>query len=121
MKLRDELPDWEKIFAEAEQRLEEVVAALPDYLRREAESIPCLLEKWPDKSLDPDTMGFYPYFEEGKVSSERGPILLYLGTIHTICELEGKSFADEVERTYLHELGHVIGFDEDDLADRGLD
>jgi len=30
-------------------------------------------------------------------------------------------FREEVERTYLHELGHYLGWDEDDVAARGLD
>jgi predicted Zn-dependent protease with MMP-like domain len=30
-------------------------------------------------------------------------------------------FRDEVRLTYLHELGHYLGWDEDELAARGLD
>ena len=30
-------------------------------------------------------------------------------------------FRDEVHTTYLHELGHYLGLDEDDLTERGLE
>lgn len=119
----DALPplDWDELFRVAEERLAKVLGNLPDELQREAEQIPCVLEKWPDDSLEPDTLGFYPYFEEDRISPERGPILLYLGSIFTVCEYEGTDFGEEVETTYLHELGHHLGLDEDDLRDRGLE
>jgi predicted Zn-dependent protease with MMP-like domain len=34
---------------------------------------------------------------------------------------DAATFREEVRRTYLHELGHYLGLDEDDLADRDLD
>ena len=30
-------------------------------------------------------------------------------------------FADEVHTTFMHELGHFLGLDEDDLYERGLE
>lgn len=32
-----------------------------------------------------------------------------------------ETFRDETRLTYLHELGHYLGWDEDELAARGLD
>jgi predicted Zn-dependent protease with MMP-like domain len=41
-------------------------------------------------------------------------------TIEEFCVEEGGDFTDEVRVTYLHELGHHLGWDEDDLEGRGL-
>jgi predicted Zn-dependent protease with MMP-like domain len=37
------------------------------------------------------------------------------------CEDAGTTFQEEVRRTYLHELGHYLGLDEEALAERDLD
>ena len=36
-------------------------------------------------------------------------------------EEDEEIFREEVHTTYLHELGHYLGLDEDDLFDRGLE
>ena len=36
-------------------------------------------------------------------------------------EEDEEFFCDEVHTTYLHELGHYLGLDEDELTERGLD
>ena len=59
--------------------------------------------------------------EDGAVSDSNGPIFLYIGTIYRMCLEEGLEFEEEVHRTYLHEFGHHIGWDEDDIAERDLD
>ena len=48
-------------------------------------------------------------------------IILYLKNLWDYAELDRHIFRDEVRLTYLHELGHYFGWDEDDLAARGLD
>jgi len=48
-------------------------------------------------------------------------ILLYLENLWEFAEGSEDVFREEVERTYLHELGHYLGWDEDDVAARGLD
>ena len=40
--------------------------------------------------------------------------------IDEFCADEGEDFDDEVRLTYLHELGHHLGWDEGDLEARGL-
>ena len=47
-------------------------------------------------------------------------ILLFLDNLWAFAEADRESFAEEVETTFLHELGHYLGLDEDDVADRGL-
>ena len=48
-------------------------------------------------------------------------ILLFLGNLWEFAEADETAFLDEVRITYLHELGHYFGWDEDDLAARDLD
>jgi len=38
-----------------------------------------------------------------------------------LAEGDGNSFRDEIRATFLHELGHFLRLDEDDLAERGLE
>ena len=47
--------------------------------------------------------------------------LLFLGNILEEADEAGTTFEEEVGRTYLHELGHYLGLDEDALAERDLD
>ena len=48
-------------------------------------------------------------------------ILLYLESLWDFAEKDAEIFREEVRLTYLHELGHYFGWDEDELAARGLD
>lgn len=48
-------------------------------------------------------------------------ILLYLENLWDFAERDPEIFRAEVRQTYLHELGHFLGWDEDELTARGLD
>lgn len=48
-------------------------------------------------------------------------ILLYVENLWDFAEEDADIFRDEVRLTYLHELGHYLGWDEDELTARGLD
>ena len=112
-------PPWEQLFEQAETLLADLLRSLPQELRAEAERVPCLLEKWPPEG--DDALGRCLSFEEHVISQAPGPFVLYLGTIYRACIEHGLDFLDEVRVTYLHELGHHLGLDEDDLAERGLE
>jgi len=99
--------------------------ALPEEIRAEAVKIPCLMRSWhPDVARGDEEarelLGEYLSYEEDRVSEVYGPIVLYLEAIEVFCEEEGLDFEDEVRATYLHELGHHFGWDEEDLISRGL-
>jgi predicted Zn-dependent protease with MMP-like domain len=47
-------------------------------------------------------------------------ITLFLETLWDEAGEDLDAFADEVRTTYLHELGHYFGWDEEDLEERGL-
>ncbi|HVW21975.1 MAG TPA: metallopeptidase family protein [Opitutaceae bacterium] len=48
-------------------------------------------------------------------------IFLYLDNLWDYAEEDVAVFREEVRLTYLHELGHYLGWDEGQLAARGLD
>jgi predicted Zn-dependent protease with MMP-like domain len=109
---------WEELFERADKTVQRTITSLPAPIREHAEKIATLLEKWPPD--DSDMLGQFHGFEENHISETLGPLFLYLGPIHQLCAEENTSFEDEVRITYLHELGHFIGLDENDLDERGL-
>lgn len=48
-------------------------------------------------------------------------ILLYLDNLWDYAGHDLEAFKEETHMTYLHELGHYFGWDEDELTARGLD
>jgi len=110
---------WESLKAEAADIVEKTVAELPPEIQAEALKVPCLFE--PENPDDPDLLGLYCDFVPGEVSAANGPIILYLATLADYCADEDIDFAEEVRLTYLHELGHHLGWDEGDLEARGLE
>jgi predicted Zn-dependent protease with MMP-like domain len=110
---------WEKLKARAEATVEATLAELPPEILEEAKKVPVILDRRCKE--DPEILGQYNFFEPGEVSAANGPILLYLEAIDEFCLDEGADFEEEVKLTYLHELGHHLGWDEGDLEERGLD
>jgi predicted Zn-dependent protease with MMP-like domain len=109
---------WETLKSRAGSIIEKTIAELPAEILSEAQKVPVLFEEQcPD---DPDILGIYGHFTPNEIGEANGPIILYLAAIDDFCADEGGDFADEVRLTYLHELGHHLGWDEDDLEARGL-
>jgi predicted Zn-dependent protease with MMP-like domain len=110
--------------AEVEATLE----ALPKPLRERAEKVPVTFERQPNAGLqadgiEPDTLGLFtgPEFsDEGNVPMPP-QIILFLENIWDFAEGDEEIFRDEVHTTFLHELGHYLGLDEDELTERGLE
>ena len=48
-------------------------------------------------------------------------IILFLENLWDFAEGDESVFREEVATTLLHELGHYLGLDEDELTDRGLE
>ncbi len=109
---------WETLKARAQRVIERTIGELPPEVLAEAQKVPVLFET--ESQTDPDILGTYGHFTLNEVGEADGPIILYLATIDDYCREEGGDFAAEVRLTYLHELGHHLGWDEDDLEARGL-
>jgi predicted Zn-dependent protease with MMP-like domain len=122
--------DWPKLHALALEEVEATLAALPAPLRDRAQPLPVTFERVPNAAhrrdgIEPDTLGLFvgPEFADEETTSLPLPpqIILFLENIWDLVEADEEVFREEVHTTYLHELGHYLGLDEDDLFDRGLE
>jgi len=120
--------DWEKKRALALAEVEALLAALPPPLRERAQKLPVTFEPCPNAALqadgiEADTLGLFTgaeFADEGQVPLPP-QIILFLGNLWDFAEGDEEIFREEVHTTYLHELGHYLGLDEDELTDRGLE
>jgi predicted Zn-dependent protease with MMP-like domain len=75
--------------------------------------------------IERDTLGLFVGPEFGDEENTTLPlppqIILFLENIWDLAEAGEEFFRDEVHTTYLHELGHYLWLDKDDLFDRGLE
>jgi predicted Zn-dependent protease with MMP-like domain len=103
---------------------------LPEPIRELARAVPVFIERKPSEDIvhegiETDVLGLFSGSAHGTDNGDDLPmppqIFLYLESIWDLAEGDEKIFADEVRLTYLHELGHYLGWDEEDLAARGLD
>ena len=104
--------------------------SLPPDLRALARGVPVHYEQKPAPDLlaegfEPDILGLFTGSPHGTELSTDNPapaqILLYLDSLWDFAEEDVEAFRAEVRLTYLHELGHYLGWDEDELTARGLD
>ena len=117
-----------KLEALAASEVEATLAALPVPLREQAHKLPITFEPHPNcalqaEGIEPDTLGLFtgPEFADAEHSTLPPQIILFLGNIWDIAEGDEEIFREEVRITLLHELGHYLGLDEDDLTERGLE
>ncbi len=103
---------------------------LPPEIRPLARNVPVHYERVPDADIiaegfEPDILGLFTGSAHGEELAHDNPappqILLYLENLWDFAEEDVEIFRDEVRLTYLHELGHYLGWDEDEVAARGLD
>ena len=103
---------------------------LPAEIRKLAGGVAVHYEIAPSEELiaegfEPDILGLFsgsPHGTELALDSPVPPqILLYLASLWEFADGNVEAFREEVRVTYLHELGHYLGWDEDQLTARGLD
>jgi predicted Zn-dependent protease with MMP-like domain len=77
------------------------------------------------EGIEPDTLGLFSGAanneDPGLDNTIPPQIYLYLENLWSYAGCDRRVFQDEVRLTYLHELGHFLGWDEEELAARGLD
>jgi predicted Zn-dependent protease with MMP-like domain len=119
--------NWKKLQALALAEVEATLAALPKPLRERAEKLPVTFERQPNAGLqadgiEADTLGLFtgPEFADEENVPMPPQIILFLNNIWDFAEGDEEIFRDEVHTTFLHELGHYLGLDEDELTERGL-
>ena len=103
---------------------------LPPEIRPLARGVPVHYERAPGadvlaEGFEPDILGLFTGNPHGTELATDNPapaqILLYLESLWGFAEEDVEIFREEVRLTYLHELGHYLGWDEDELTARGLD
>jgi len=119
---------WTKLQTLALAEVATTLAALPAPLREPAARLPVTCESIPNRELqadgiEADTLGLFcgPDFADQEHSPLPPQIILFLENLWDQAGADEKIFRAEVRTTYLHELGHYLGLDEDELADRGLE
>lgn len=120
--------DFETLSRWADEELKSLTGVLPDEVRSAAQQVPVSLERKPgegpfDSELIGDELGL---FEGPTAAEEADPgdlprIRLFLENLWEWVEEDEQDFRDEVGTTFLHELGHYLGWDEDEVAERGLE
>ena len=102
---------------------------LPIEIRDLALKLPVSCHDWPDNEIlgeefEPDIMGLFigehHGLETGVSNSVPPQIFLFLENIYDEADGDPAKFDEEVRLTYLHELGHYLGWDEDEVEARGL-
>ena len=120
--------DWKNLCAIAAREIEAMLTELPDELRRRTAKLPVTFEPCPNAGLQSDgiahdTLGLFTGAEFADEDAIPMPpqIILFLENIWDFAEGDENVFCGEVRTTFLHELGHYLGLDEDDLTERGLE
>lgn len=122
--------DWNQLKQLAQAEVDATLAELPAPLRERAAALPVTLERVPHadfvaEGIEADSLGLFtgPAFGEEEHAASPVPpqIILFLENLWDYAAGDKEIYLEEVHTTYLHELGHYLGLDEDDLTERGLD
>ncbi|UCF69014.1 MAG: tetratricopeptide repeat protein [Acidobacteriota bacterium] len=114
--------------------LDEALGQVPEEIHRQIENLKIIVDDLPreedltdcDPPLDPCLYGLYvgiPLTERSVDDPQRprlpDRIYLYKRNLERFCGTRDV-LVQEIRITLLHEIGHYLGFDEDELAERGL-
>jgi predicted Zn-dependent protease with MMP-like domain len=120
---------WKRLCEIADDTVRAARKRLPSEVRAAADALPVTFEPWPseamleDADVEPDILGLFvgPDHAADAAATMPAQILLFLENLWDFAEGDDSVFREEVRITYLHELGHYLGWDEDEIARRGLD
>ncbi len=110
--------------------VEATLADLPAPLRERAQALPVTFQPCPNRAqcadgIERDTLGLFIGPEHACEETSALPlppqIILFLDNLWEQAEADEEMFCEEVHTTFLHELGHYLGLDEDDLFERGVE
>ena len=115
------------LFEIAVAEIERTRRELPDQLRAALNKVALVLEEFPSPAQEADgvardQLGLFDGSDASDPSSPQMPrIVLWLGNHWEMCEAVESDFREEVRITFLHELGHYLGLNEEDISERGLE
>lgn len=119
-----------RLFLAARDEVQHLIKALPPEVRTHADHVPVVFEMIPRptdlrEGIEPDTLGLFTgnSLAESADTTAATPteIILFMENIWDYAGHNSTDFREELRRTYLHELGHYLGLDEEGLAERNLD
>ena len=128
--MRKKTLPWERRIRRAEEIVETLRAHLPDAVREASAGVAVRLDRrvppaFLDEGVERNTLGLFsgPSLRDpdGGWCEEAPLVSLFTENIWDICDGDESAYEDEVRRTFLHELGHFLGLEEEDMAPRGLD
>jgi predicted Zn-dependent protease with MMP-like domain/predicted negative regulator of RcsB-dependent stress response len=109
--------------------IEDAMAELPEVIVRAMKNVDVIVEDLPDVAvlkkndppLSPSAVGLFDPepLAPGAGKGQPVRIFLYRKNLEVTCASEDE-MVDEIGVTLLHEIGHHLGLDEDDLDQRGL-
>ena len=107
----------------AQMEVRSGLRSLPEELRLVVARAPVFFESKPSAEdvadgVEPDTLGLY---DEGFPDAPTPRIRLWLANLWDFAENDEAVFRAEVRMTLLHEIGHVLGWDEHEVEKRGLE
>ena len=111
----------------ADQEISSAKAGLPGELQERLKRVTVVLEEFPSEEhlatgVKCDQLGLFDGPDLRDAESPLVPtITIWLGNVWEMCDADEDEFREEVRVTFLHELGHFLGFGEDDLEQRGLE
>lgn len=117
---------------EFDAMVERSIAELPERVRKELDHVPVLVQPLPPREvlaqeqpvLSPDILGLFVgrHLMErthDEVPTAPGAIYLFRRNLLAACA-DREELAKEIRITVQHEVGHLLGLDEDELEDWGL-
>lgn len=110
----------------ADQEISLLIKELPERLQAALTHITIVLEDipnemWLAEGIEPDQLGLFEGVGSEDPTHYQVPrIVLWLGNLWEICQGDLEAYLEEVRVTFLHELGHYLGLNEEDLVDRDL-
>ncbi|HEY0863053.1 MAG TPA: metallopeptidase family protein [Lacunisphaera sp.] len=124
--------NFQQLTALAEKVVTAARRRLPPAVRAAADRVPVCYEPIPNAAIlaegwEPDILGLFighvhgADLDAGTTQALPSQIMLFLENIWDYAEGDEETYRDEVRLTYLHELGHYLGWDEEEVAERGLD
>ena len=119
--------------SEFDRVLQQAIARLPDEFRAALEHVSVIVEPMPGRAVcaedpretPPDLLGLFTGASLVERDPEAAPELpptihLFQRNLERACTSR-RELAEQVEVTLYHELGHYLGFDEDGVAELGLE
>lgn len=110
----------------ADLEISTIIRELPERLQKVLQRITIVLEDiptdaWMAEGIEIDQLGLFEGVGSEDPDHYQVPrIVLWLGNIWDICGDDVEAYLEEVRITFLHELGHYLGLNEEELVERDL-